>query len=48
MLVARAWVTPNSSSISGSTGDRMALDTKFKNQRNQTKRRNMSAFPFNV
>ena len=48
MLVALACRTPNSSSISGSTGDKMALAMKFINQRNQIKRRKRRALPANA
>ena len=46
MLLARAWVVTNSSSIKGRTGAKMVLDVKFVNQRNQMKKRRSSPLPF--
>jgi hypothetical protein len=45
MLLARACVVTNSSSIKGSTGAKMVRDVKFVNQRSQIKERRSSPLP---
>jgi hypothetical protein len=45
ILAARAWVTPNSSSISGKIGENSVRPLKFMNQMNQMKRRKRKPLP---